>query len=93
MTGTFIIVPENAVPRALTWLGHGQQYTGRLPKGEYDVGSEMDVVYSDLGRPQRGRAVQLVNIENGEKWYVGPAIAERLIRDFKRPMADVGQVD
>ncbi len=85
-TATIVTIPDRYTARGLTWLGHGQQYSGSVPPGEYDVIGECDVCYSDLGIQKRGRAVQLVNIANAEKWYVSLNVADYLVSQHKRPI-------
>lgn len=85
-TAIIVSIPDRYTARGVTFLAHGQQCTLGLPAGEYDVLGECDLVYSDLGKSQRGRAVQLVNIATGEKWYVGVGVGEWLERMYKRPL-------
>lgn len=72
MPATFTVKQDRAV-RGLTYLPHGQQYSGYLPKGEYSVLGECTVSYSDLGETKHAPAVKLRSAK-GEQWYVAPAI-------------------
>lgn len=82
-TGTFVVIPDRYTCRGLTFLPHGQQMTGSVPAGTYDVGGECDLCYTDLGVSKRGRAVPITNIDTLEKWYVGPAVALFLLKEHQ----------
>ncbi len=79
-----VTIPDRYTCRGITFLPHGQQFSGSVPAGEYDVMGETDVCYSDLGVSKRTTAVKLVNIENGEKWYVSLAVGAYLLEEHKR---------
>lgn len=55
--------------RGVTFLEHGQQYTGWVPKGSYSVLGECHLTVSDLGKSQEMKAVKLVGPKG--TWYVG----------------------
>jgi hypothetical protein len=81
---TIITIPDRYTCRGLTFLPHGQQYTGPVPPGEYDMLGECDVCYSDLGQSKRGRAEMLVRAGTGERWYVGLEVGAYLRREHVR---------
>ncbi len=81
---------KNYTVRGLSFAITGQQYSGRLPGGEYAIGEEMDLCYSDLGQARRGRAVELVTdgsftcprTANGH-WY-----GEETLEEIDRQIAE-----
>jgi hypothetical protein len=83
-TATIIVVPNIYTCRGLTWLPSSQQCALPVPPGEYDVLPEQDLEYADRGMLKTGRAVPIVNIANGDKWYVGVAVADFLLNEHKR---------
>ncbi len=84
-TATIVLIPDRYTCRGITFLPNGQQMSLGLPKGEYDVVCECNLTYSDLGKTKMGRACMLVNIDNGEKWYVGVEIGKWLTECHLRP--------
>ncbi len=86
---------KNYTVRGLSFAITGQQYSGRLPGGEYAIGEEMDLCYTDLGQARRGRAVELVNTKTGDKWYVGTAIAAELKAKARitKPIAEFKELE
>lgn len=66
-------VAKNREIRGLTYLTHGQQYTGYLPRGEYSIVGDCLVNYSDLGIVKQSPAVKLIS-PKGESWYVAPSV-------------------
>lgn len=64
--------------RGLTYLPHGQQFSGWVPKGRYDVQGEVDITYSSLGETMRYRAIKICHQKEGT-WYV--ALGAIIIRD------------
>jgi hypothetical protein len=84
-TVTIIVIPDRYTARGLTFLPHGQQCTMSLPPGEYDVLGTVDLCYTDFGQSKCTDACMLVNIANGQKWYVGVQIGDWLVEHYKRP--------
>lgn len=82
-----ITIPDAYTCRGITFLGTGQQFSGGVPAGEYDVGEECDLQFSDLGRLRTNRAVPIVNIATADKWYVGVQIASWLLDVHASPMS------
>lgn len=88
MVASIVVIPSLYTCRGITFLpGTNQQYTGPVPPGEYDVIGEAEVTYSDLGRAKTTTACLIVNIANGEKWWVGLQVGDWLLSEHKRPPA------
>lgn len=66
-------VKKDLTVRGLTFLNHGQQYSGWLPKGHYTVIGECTVNYSQFGESRQSPAMKL-QAANGEHWYVALAV-------------------
>jgi hypothetical protein len=64
--------------RGITYLGYGQQYSGWLPKGDYEHMGEVTLNYTDLGQSRSSQAIALRKLIGGEPWYIGTDAANDL---------------
>ena len=64
--------------RGITYLPHGQQFSGWIPQGKYDVGETFSVWISTLGINELHEVIELIAVGAGNhgKWLVGPKALE-----------------
>jgi hypothetical protein len=71
---TTIRISKRTDVRGLTYLVGGQQFSGRLPAGDYRIVGECLVRYADLGIVKESQSVKLEQLEKGAHWYVAPNV-------------------